>query len=392
MKYYLFLIVFFVGIELGKGMEDTGDADRRVNKPIWNETYVDALKRDLLMSYDKFARPTQHHNTTKVALNLKIKHVDFDEATSDFTVFAWFIMSWNDEKLRWDQSLYGNLTKLSLAQHEIWQPDITLYNSITHNMDYYGTVNCYVEPDGNVTWVPPATFKTFCDSSLRYWPFDSHKCTLLFGSWIYNGNEIDVVPKKTDSHLEMFIENPEWEVTDVKVGRSVNFFACCPEPYVDIHYNITVNRRSSIYHTVILAPAFVVILLTLLTFWLPAQYSEKILLNCVTALIIVLFLLYFSQKLNVMASQTPLIVLFYSHTLYMVCFSTLISVIVINLTRLKYQRALPWIIKKYLDGKLGDILLLDHIIDSEFSFLQHFRLTNSAVHPSSVNIRSISIY
>lgn len=35
------------------------------NKPIWNETYADALKRDLLMSYDKFARPTQHYNTTK---------------------------------------------------------------------------------------------------------------------------------------------------------------------------------------------------------------------------------------------------------------------------------------------------------------------------------------
>lgn len=63
-----------------------------VNKPIWNETYADMLKRDLLMSYDKFARPTQHYNTTTVTLGLKIKHVDFDEATSVFTVFAWFSM------------------------------------------------------------------------------------------------------------------------------------------------------------------------------------------------------------------------------------------------------------------------------------------------------------
>lgn len=62
------------------------------NKPIWNETYADALKRDLLMSYDKFARPTEHYNTTKVTLDLKIKHVDFDEATSIFTVYAWFAM------------------------------------------------------------------------------------------------------------------------------------------------------------------------------------------------------------------------------------------------------------------------------------------------------------
>lgn len=62
------------------------------HKPIWNETYADALKRDLLMSYDKFARPTQHYNTTTVTLELKIKHVDFEEMTSIFTVYAWFAM------------------------------------------------------------------------------------------------------------------------------------------------------------------------------------------------------------------------------------------------------------------------------------------------------------
>lgn len=56
-----------------------------------------------------------------------------------------------------------------------------------------------------------------------------------------------------------------------------------------------------------ITPAFVVMLLTLITFWLPAQYGEKIILNGITILIVVLFLLYFAQKLNVMASHTPLI-------------------------------------------------------------------------------------
>lgn len=194
-----------------------------------------------------------------------------------------------------------------MAQHEIWQPDITLYNSVTHNVDYYGATNFLVEQNGNVIWVPPATLKSFCDTNLRYWPFDSHKCTLLFGSWVYNGHEIDVIPKETDSHVELFIDNPEWDVTELTTGRSVVQYECCPEPYVNVQYNITVTRRSTIYRTVILAPAFVVILLTLLTFCLPAQFGEKILLNGVTALIIVLFLLYFSQKLNTMASHTPLI-------------------------------------------------------------------------------------
>lgn len=164
-----------------------------------------------------------------------------------------------------------------------------------------------MEPTGNVLWVPPATFKTFCDLNLRNWPFDSHKCTLIFGSWIYNGEEINLQAKETDSHLDLFVENPEWEISSLTWARTVSHYACCPDPYIDIRYNITVARRSTIYRTVILTPAFVIILLTLLTFWLPAQYGEKILLNGLTALMIVLFLLYFSQKLNVMGLHTPLI-------------------------------------------------------------------------------------
>lgn len=65
----------------------------------------------------------------------------------------------------------------------------------------------------------------------------------------------------------------------------------------------------------------------------------------------------------------------------MVCFSTLIAVVVINLTRIKHQRALPWTIKKHLDGKLGDFLLLDHINDAEvyISFLQIFSFITSSL-------------
>lgn len=62
------------------------------NKPVWNETYADILKRDLLISYDKFARPTQHNNTTSVIVDLQLKHFDLDEAASVFTIYAWFSM------------------------------------------------------------------------------------------------------------------------------------------------------------------------------------------------------------------------------------------------------------------------------------------------------------
>ena len=51
----------------------------------------------------------------------------------------------------------------------------------------------------------------------------------------------------------------------------------------------------------------VIIITTLLSFFLPPQSGEKIILNGCTAVIITLYLLYFTQKIPPMGSHTPLV-------------------------------------------------------------------------------------
>lgn len=44
--------------------------------PVWNQTWTDRLKQDLFVKYDKFARPTQHFNTTVVKFDITLLYVD----------------------------------------------------------------------------------------------------------------------------------------------------------------------------------------------------------------------------------------------------------------------------------------------------------------------------
>jgi nicotinic acetylcholine receptor len=97
-------------------------------QPIWNSTHTDKLRQDLLLNYDKFARPAQHYNVTKVRFGLTIRHIELNEFKSSLVVHTWIRLAWKDEKLKWNSSNYGGLTTLNLADHEIWQPDIFLYN------------------------------------------------------------------------------------------------------------------------------------------------------------------------------------------------------------------------------------------------------------------------
>lgn len=38
------------------------------------------------------------------------------------------LQGWTDEKLKWNELDYGGIEKLNMADHEIWQPDMFLYN------------------------------------------------------------------------------------------------------------------------------------------------------------------------------------------------------------------------------------------------------------------------
>lgn len=58
-------------------------------KPLWNATYADTLRHDLLLNYDKFARPTQHYNVTHVELGIRFRHFEVNEFKSTLLVYCW---------------------------------------------------------------------------------------------------------------------------------------------------------------------------------------------------------------------------------------------------------------------------------------------------------------
>ncbi|XP_068085344.1 uncharacterized protein [Anabrus simplex] len=227
------------------------------SKPPWNETWTDKLKRHLLTHYDKFARPAQHNgNTTVVNIHMTLRHVDLDELKAIMTVHAWVKMSWIDEKLKWNDSEWGGLRVLHIADHEIWQPDIVLYNSATGNtIDHYASTHCLVYRNGEVLWVPPTQFIVFCDLDLRLWPFDTQTCYLRLGSWTYDGEQVDLQTDEYGAEIRLMVSNSEWDVEKVTDGRNVKYYSCCPEPYIDVTYNVTLRRRSPAYSAIVITPA-----------------------------------------------------------------------------------------------------------------------------------------
>ncbi|CAH1406908.1 unnamed protein product [Nezara viridula] len=354
------LLLFLALCFLGGSTAVHGDHDPpEFGKPLWNSTYTDQLKRDLLATYDKFARPAQHTNMTTVTIDLGLKHVHLDDSKSLMTVNAWVKLMWRDEKLQWNSSDYGGLKELHLADHEIWQPDVVLYNSaLGNNIDHYGNTHCIATPEGKVMWVPPTQFVVFCDMDLSKWPFDRHLCSLRLGSWTYSGDQVDLQISKI-GEIEASIktmEVTEWNVVGVSKRRTSSYYECCSEPYVDVTFNLTVERRSPSYRAIVILPAMCTILLTLSPLWLPPQSKERYLLCGITVILIALFLVYFSIRLPLIGPSTPLIVMFYASSLIMVCCTVVLTVVCYNVVL--SQVRLPRAVIDLLRGRLSKVLLL----------------------------------
>jgi len=49
--------------------------------------------------------------------------------------------------------------------------------------------NTIVSSDGLVLWLYPALIKTYCTLNVKYFPFDSQHCDIVFISWTHIGYE-----------------------------------------------------------------------------------------------------------------------------------------------------------------------------------------------------------
>lgn len=56
---------------------------------MWNTTWVDILKHDLLENYDKRNRPSGINKPVNVTLDLTITHVDVHEETGFLNFWGW---------------------------------------------------------------------------------------------------------------------------------------------------------------------------------------------------------------------------------------------------------------------------------------------------------------
>ncbi|NWS30867.1 ACH10 protein, partial [Polioptila caerulea] len=189
--------------------------------------------------------------------------------------------------------------------------------------------NVVLRSDGHIMWDSPAITKSSCKVDVSYFPFDGQRCRLTFGSWTYNGNQIDLRNQLDTGDLTDFVENVEWEVLGMPATRNVITYGCCSEPYPDVTYTLLLRRRASFYIFNLLLPCIMVSFLAPLGFYLPADSGEKVSLGVTVLLALTVFQLLVAESMPP-SESVPLIGKYYIATMTMITASTALTIFIMN--------------------------------------------------------------
>ena len=225
--------------------------------------YERKLMKDLLQDYEPYERPVfNESDPVDVKHGISINKLDLDVEKEILTGHIWMNMEWNDFNLRWNPSDYGGIKDIRLPADRIWIPDIIPYNAY----DYRNVAprkqitNIVIRSSGACTWIPPILLKTSCN--IDYTTY-RQSCTIKVGSWTYNGFKLNLTLLREDSLADTssFVRNKEWFLKSAKAERNEVFYECCEEPYLDIKYEITLDRRGKAQNFFLIMNVFRICLL-----------------------------------------------------------------------------------------------------------------------------------
>ncbi|CAH1252061.1 CHRNA10 [Branchiostoma lanceolatum] len=267
------------------------------------------LRKVLMTDYNSGVRP-KINSTEAIAVYLDVVLHQIIEVVSKSQLLITNLrvkQYWKDEFLVWDHAEFNGLSKIRIPSEQIWRPDIYLFNRQQEEEVVIPDTWAELNHTGHVKWTYIITMRSTCLQRLLGFPHDEQVCPLQFGSWTNDIQALSLYNLSSVGDISETVQNEEWELVSMTAARNVELYSCCPYPYVDVMYYIKIVRRPLYYYYYFVAPCVIIMVLTLVGFWLPPDCEEKLSLSITMLLSVVFYLQLLAEKLPPDSNDVPVL-------------------------------------------------------------------------------------
>uniref|UniRef100_A0A3B3VNY2 5-hydroxytryptamine receptor 3B n=1 Tax=Poecilia latipinna TaxID=48699 RepID=A0A3B3VNY2_9TELE len=295
---------------------------------------LNQLTRTLLRKYDCGVRPVHNWtSSTTVYIDLILQSVlDVDGKTQSITTSIWYRQIWRDEFLVWDPEDFDGITELSLSSDAIWVPDIIVTEFVEEGKSP-PIPYVYVNSSGSVRNYRPIQAVLACSLEMYAFPFDKQNCSLTFRSWLHSVKEIDLALWRSAEAIagdkREFMNDGEWEL--LSVPSQYWQIRQDDADYAQIQFNLLIRRRPLLYVVGLLIPSIFLMLVDVVSFYLPLNSGTRIAFKISILLGYTVFRVNLTDELPATALRTPLIGVFFVVCMAMLMLSLIKSILVVKL-------------------------------------------------------------
>ncbi|XP_038554070.1 5-hydroxytryptamine receptor 3A-like [Micropterus salmoides] len=271
-----------------------------------------------------------------------------NEKTQILTTFLWLRLYWHHEFLVWDPDECDGVTRISLPVSRLWSPDIIVYEFVDDDVSQ-ACPYVYLNYTGRIRWDRMLRLVSACNLEIFSFPFDVQNCTFTFGSYMHTIKDLRVSPaltfKEMSENSKRYLEaSGEWELVDILGETSILQFGV--DELDIITFWVVIKRRPILYVVNLLIPSSFLMLIDILSFYLPPHSVDRATFKMTLILGYTVFLLIMNNLLPSTANGTPIIGIYFSVCLALMVISLLETVVITNVlhhSSMKYQEVPHWI-------------------------------------------------
>ncbi|KAM3922909.1 5-hydroxytryptamine receptor 3B [Leptodactylus fuscus] len=291
------------------------------------------LTKNLLINYSKGVRPVKNWSqTTTVYIDLFVHAVlDVDLQNQKLTTSIWYRQMWKDEFLAWNSSHFDGIGEISLPLSAIWVPDIVINEFVedgkTPDLPYV-----YVSSSGTIRNNKPMQVVSACNLEMYAFPFDIQNCSLTFSSCLHTVNDLNLSIWRSYEEISndksIFLNDGEWEL--LSVPSNYEILHTHGGSFAQVQFNLVIRRRPLLYIVGILLPSILLMVVDLMSFYLPPDSGTRIMFKTSILVGYTVFRVNMADELPASTLSVPLIGVFFIVCMALMVLSLGKSIVVIK--------------------------------------------------------------
>ncbi|XP_059153305.1 neuronal acetylcholine receptor subunit beta-3-like [Physella acuta] len=215
---------------------------------------------------------------------------------------------WRDELMIWNPDKYGGIKDIVLPQKSLWRPDIAIFNGIEKVFLGAEELQIFVTSDGQVRWEPITSLGVACSVDITKYPFDQTLCFVNVTSWMNDESTINLTANSYPVNLKSLVPNKEFYIWSdgIEITRN-NYYR---KIYKWINFKIRLERRPTYLIITLLMPIMLLAVLSVFSFFLSPEETEKVSLAITILLSFTVFLSVIDNDLPQTSDHISLLVVY----------------------------------------------------------------------------------